>query len=411
MTIEDLHSPASGAPGKQAGCPFNHTDYTADGPMGSHYDLLNADREASRFQFNDTTDRGFWMLTRYDDVLEGFQRAEDFTTNVTSALNPSRTVDLLPQHLHGAPHIAMRRVINPYFAPAAVRRLEEAATKRCIELIEELAPKGGCDFVSEFAIRYPTDMFLHLLGLPLEDGEFFLPWVDKVFDGFFGGSKEEAKAAGDQIMDYFDKAVADRRKNPKDPKEDLVSRLIEATIDDQPIPHEDILTVCMTLMLAGLDTTRSALGYIFTHLAEHDDHRQELVEDPSLIPASLEEFIRLYPLVIQGGREVAQDTEFDDLEMSKGDVVWLGIGSANRDPRKFPDPDEYILGRTGVNQHLGFGAGAHRCLGMHLARLELQVVLREWHARIPNYRVAPDSELTERGGQLSLLSLPLQWDV
>lgn len=150
---------------RQAGrLPFNHTDYTADGPMGSHYDLLNADREASRFQFNDTTDRGFWMLTRYDDVLEGFQRAEDFTTNVTSALNPSRTVDLLPQHLHGAPHIAMRRVINPYFAPAAVRRLEEAATKRCIELIEELAPKGGCDFVSEFAIRYPTDMFLHLLG-------------------------------------------------------------------------------------------------------------------------------------------------------------------------------------------------------------------------------------------------------
>lgn len=413
MTTSVNHSDATttGAAEKQPGCPFNHTDYTSEGPLGSHYETLNADREASRFAFNDTTDRGFWMLTRYEDVLAGFQRSAEFTTNVTSAINPVRTVELIPQHLHGVRHAATRKVINPYFAPAAVRRMEEAATARCIELIDELITAGECDFVQEFAIRYPTDVFLQLLGLPVSDGVFFLPWVDKVFEGFFGGDQAEAKAAGDQIMDYFDKAIEDRRANPKDPKEDMVTRLLEATIEDEPIPHQEILTICMTLLLAGLDTTRSALGYIFTHLATHDEHRAELVEDPWLVPSAVEEFIRLYPLVFQAGREVQGDTEFQDLRMAGGDVVWLGIGSANRDPRKFEDPDEYMLGRQGVNQHLGFGAGAHRCIGMHLARLQLQIVLREWHERIPNYRIKEGAEIRERGGQLSLLSLPLEWDV
>jgi cytochrome P450 len=392
------------------GCPVSHTEYGEDTEIHGHYALLDADREASRFQFNDTRPRGFWMLQRYDDVTAGFQQHRDWTTAVRSALNAGVGEPLLPQDLGGEAHAKLRRVLNQFFAPAAVRRLEPLARQRCVEMVEELRPHGECDFVAEFAIRYPTDLFLALLGLPVSDGEFFLPLAESLFTSLVAGEVERAALAKKEILDYFDTAVTERRAKPRDPKEDMVSRLTQARIDGEPISHQDILTIMLTLMLAGLDTTRSALGYAFAHLAEHSEDRRRLVDDPSLAPAAVEEFLRLYPLVFQAGREVQEPTTFEGLELTTGDVVWLGIGQANRDPRKFPDPDAFQLGREGVNQHLAFGAGPHRCLGMHLARLELAVVLREWHARIPDYRIKPDIRLVERGGQLTLRSLPLEWD-
>jgi cytochrome P450 len=330
---------------------------------------------------------------------------------VRSALRPGIGEPLLPQDLNGQQHVKLRRVLNQFFAPAAVRRMEPMAQERCIELIEELKPSGHCDFVKEFAIRYPTDLFLALLGLPVSDGDFFLGWSEEFFNAMLAGDTALAGAAKKNILDYFDEAVNQRRKSPGDPKEDMVSRLVEARIDDEALTQQEILTICLTLMLAGLDTTRSALGYIYTHLAQHPADRQAIIDDPSTIPNAVEEFLRLYPLVFQAGREVQEPTDFNGLDLEQGDVVWLGIGQANRDPRKFEDPDRFVLGRAGANQHLAFGAGPHRCLGMHLARLELKVVLEEWHQRIPEYRIAPGTELTERGGQLTLPTLPLEWEV
>ncbi|MEW2354414.1 cytochrome P450 [Spirillospora sp. NPDC029432] len=393
------------------GCPVSHTEYGEDSELYHHYALLDAEREAARFHYNDTRPRGFYMLQRYEDVLEGFQKHAVWTTHARSALNPGSAIALLPQDLNGQDHVKLRRVLNPFFSPAAVKRMEELAHTRCVELVEEVLPKGECDFVAEFAIRYPTDLFLALLGLPVSDGEFFLPWSETLFAGFFGGDPRETEEARRKILDYFDTAVNERRAAPRDPKEDMVSRLIEARIDGEPISQEDILTICMTLMLAGLDTTRSALGYMFTHLATHEEDRRRIIAEPEVVPAAVEEFIRLYPLVFQAGREVQEPEDFHGLELEKGDVVWLGIAQANRDPRKYPDPDRFVIGRKGVNQNLAFGAGPHRCLGMHLARLELAVVLREWHRRIPDYRIRPGTVLTERGGQLTMPSLPLEWTV
>lgn len=393
------------------GCPVSHTEYGADTEIYGHYALLDADREAGRFLFNDTRPRGFWMLQRFDDVAEGFSRHEVWTTAVRSAINPGIGEPLLPQDLNGEAHVKLRRILNQFFAPAAVRRLEPMARQRCIELIEELRPRGECDFVAEFAIQYPTDLFLALLGLPVTDGEFFLPLAEALFSSFLAGNPENAALAKKNILDYFDTVVTERRANPRDAKEDMVSRLIEARIDGERISHQDILTICLTLMLAGLDTTRSALGYAYAHLARQPADRQRLVDEPDLAPAAVEEFLRMYPLVFQVGREVREAGEFGGLDLDRGDVMWLGIGQANRDPRKFPNPDSFMIGREGGNQHLAFGAGPHRCLGMHLARLELAVVLREWHARIPEYRVKPGTNLIERGGQLTLRALPLEWDV
>ncbi|TSD64334.1 cytochrome P450 [Aeromicrobium piscarium] len=393
------------------GCPVTHTDYTGTTPIYEHYALLNADRERERFLFNDSTERGFYMLQRYEDVQAGFQQHQNWTTAVRSALRPGLGEPLLPQDLNGEEHLKLRKILNQFFAPAAVRRLEPLATQRCIELIEELKPKGSCDFVAEFAIRYPTDLFLALLGLPVSDGEQFLEWSEDMFSAMLAGEPERAAAAKKNIIEYFEAALEDRTANPGDPETDMVTRLLEARIDDEPLTRDQIHTILLTLMLAGLDTTRSALGYIYTHLATHDEHREEIVEDPDLIGKAVEEFLRLYPLVFQAGREVQSDQEFEGLELEKGDVVWMGIGQANRDPRKFDDPDEFIIDRPGANQHLAFGGGPHRCLGMHLARLELKVVLEQWHERIPEYRIAEGAELTERGGQLTLSTLPLEWEV
>lgn len=393
------------------GCPVAHTDYTGNAALYEHYRMLDEDREKARFLFNDTTERGFFMLQRYDDVREGFQQHETWTTHVRSALRPGLGEPLLPQDLNGQDHVKLRRVLNQFFAPAAVRRMEPMAKQRCIELIEEIRSEGTCDFVAEFAIRYPTDMFLALLGLPVSDGEKFLEWSDDYFGALLAGDPGRAEAAKASIMGYFDDAVNERRANPRDPKEDMVSRLVEARIDDVPLTQDEILTICLTLMLAGLDTTRSALGYIFTHLAQHPEDRQALIEDPTLIPKAVEEFLRLYPLVFQAGREVQEPQDFDGLQLEKGDVVWMGVAQANRDPRKFENPDEFDVHRPNANQHLAFGGGPHRCLGMHLARLELKVVLEEWHSRIPDYRVKPGTELTERGVQLSMSTLPLEWEV
>ena len=393
------------------GCPVSHTDYTTPMEIYGHYALLDADRERARFLYNDTTPQGFFMIQRYDDVREALQRHETWTTAVRSALRPRSGEPLLPQDLNGADHVKLRRILNQYFSPAAVKRMEPLAVQRCGELVEELKPVGHCDFVAEFAIRYPTDLFMALLGLPVSEGATFLKWSEDYFSALLRGDPKSAAESKQQLLDYFAQAVDERRRNPRDPDTDLVTRLVTATIDGEPITQDDIMVICMTLMLAGLDTTRSALGYIFAYLARHDETRRLITERPELVPNAVEEFLRLNPLVMQAGREVQEAGDFHGLQVEPGDIIWIGIAQANRDPRKFPDPDTFIIDRPNASQNLAFGGGPHRCLGMHLARLELKVVLEEWHKRIPDYRIKEGTVLIERGAQLSLSSLPLEWAV
>jgi cytochrome P450 len=390
--------------------PVIDTDYRLDRQAFWHYRNLNELREAGQAYWN-TQNGGYWMITRYAEVREALQNPAVFTNDVLNPLTQREGhMPLLPQHLNPPQHVKYRHVLNPWFSPGAVERITGRARERCATLIDELAGTGSCDFVSEFGIVYPTEMFLAFLGLPVEDGEVFLPWVHAIFSGFFGGDQEAAGAAVKGATAYFDDVTADRERQPRDPATDFVTHLLQSTVDDRPLPRHEVLTICVTLMLAGLDTTRSQLGYIFDHLATHPDDRRLLIEHPDLIPSAVEEFARLYSLILTSGRYVAEDIDFHGCPMKKGDVVWLGISSANRDPRVFSDPDEFVPDRH-PNPHLAFAAGAHRCLGAHLARKELIVAVEEWHLRIPDYRVATDEPLQERGGQLTLLSLPLAWDV
>lgn len=393
------------------GCPVIHTDYTVERPLFETYQLLDSDRELGPFLLNDSRPTPFWMVTEYEHVIEALQMPDVFGNEVLSALTPEHTIDLLPQYLNPPEHTAMRRVLNRWFAPAAVRRLEPRVLSRCVELVEELAPAGECDLVADFAIRFPTDMFLATLNLPASDGPEFLFWIEKIFKGFAGKELDEAARAVTWIRSYFGRAIDDRRAQPRDTETDFISRLLVSKLGGVPISDEDIITICLTLMAAGLDTTRSALGYIFHHLAVNPELRHHLTANPQLWPTAIEEFIRLYPLVYQDGRLVKQDIDFHGLQLKKGDILWLGLASANHDPKKFTDPLSFDIDREHINHHLAFGAGPHRCLGMHLARHELVIAVTEWHKRIPDYELASDEQLYERGAQLSMNKLPLRWTV
>ncbi len=393
------------------GFPVIHDDFRVNRPAFGTYARLNELREQSPFLWN-TTPNPYWMVTRYDQVREALQRPEVFSNRMTSALgNREQRLYLIPQNLDGKAHVDCRHVVNPWFSPGSVKRMEPLAHERASVMIDELKPRGHCDLTRDFAMGYATEMFLGILGLPVEAAGYMHPRVETIFAGFFGAVDPAAQAkAGDEIKEYFAGIIEDRSQQPRDIGTDFVSYLLQAKMGDELISREDALTLCMTIMLGGLDTTRSALGFILHHLATHDEHRRHLVEHPERIPDAIEEFVRMYALVFQDGRYVTQDLDFHGCPLKEGEIVWLGLAQANRDPRRFERPDEFDIDRT-FNKHLGFGAGAHRCLGAHLARVELITALEEWLARIPEFRVASEAQLMERGGQLMLLSVPLEWEV
>jgi len=178
------------------------------------------------------------------------------------------------------------------------------------------------------------------------------------------------------------------------------------------IVEPELLDILLVLVLAGLDTTKGELGFMFRHLAEHPEHRAALIEDSSLIPTAVEEIARFYPIIFGEGRKVARNVEFHGVELKKGEMVYGLVSGANRDPRVFDRADEFVIDRK-RSPHLGFATGPHQCLGIHLARRELRTVLEVWLDQIPDFRIAGDGKLRERGGgnMLALLSLPLEWDV
>lgn len=390
------------------GFPVVSTDFTQDRPAHWHHATLDALAAESPFTFNDST-YGFWMIHGYEHVREALRTPEVFSNRVTGALgDPTRRTRLLPQNLGGREHMAYRHVLNPWFGPTQVERTAPLARRRAVEMIEELLPTGRCEMTGGFGMRYPTEIFLAHLGLPIEDGPWMVPLVESMFRGFFGGDPAETRETVSTLKDYFRERFAERETSPRDPATDFVTAMSQIELDGVPFPYEDRITMCFTIMLAGLDTTRSALGFIFEHLATHPDDRAWLVDDLDRLPLALEEMLRLYPLLIQDGRYVEQDVDFHGCPLRKGDVVWLGLATANRDPSVFADPDRFVRDRA-ANRHLAFGAGPHRCLGAHLARKELLIVLEEWLRRIPDFELEPGAELTERGGQLMLREVPLVW--
>jgi cytochrome P450 len=408
---EDEH--AAGAVQRDIGrCPVVHLDPSPPMEVGSYWRQADELREESPAFFS-TMAQGYWVFTRHEQVRDIYKHPEIFSSESITPWEPEPAYRFIPTQIDPPEHIKYRQLLNPWFSKGAVDRAEPTARAVSRRLIEELAPQGRCDFIADFALRYPTEVFLTVLGAPGSDADLFVPWVDDFFKGF-GGDPEGAAGMADAlggIRAYWVDALAERKGEPEPREGDLASHLLHATIDDRPLTDDEMLDMLTVLVLAGLDTTRAQLGYLFRHLALSPEDRHALAEKPQLISSGVEESLRLHTIIFGDGRKVTQDTEFAGCPLKKGDMVYALVAGANRDPRVFDRADEFVIGRPN-NHHFGFAGGPHRCLGAHLARREMQIATEEWLRVIPDFRIDADEPLIERGGGAmnALLVLPLAWD-
>ena len=227
-----------------------------------------------------------------------------------------------------------------------------------------------------------------MLGLPESEGDRFRQWIHEILELGITRPDILMKAIGETTK-YFQAEVEKRRAAPTD---DLISQLAAAKIDGQPISEDHLLGAIRLILIAGIDTTWSAIGSCFWHLAQHPEDRRRLVDEPELIPTAVEEFLRAYAPVTMA-REVIKDTTINGCPMKPGQMVLLSFPSANRDPRMFPDADRVVIDRK-ENRHAAFGLGIHRCIGSNLARMEITVALQEWLKRIPDFRLDPAAKVT-----------------
>jgi cytochrome P450 len=393
-------------------CPVIHRDFSRPQAAGSHWRQADDLREESPVFFN-AFGQGYWVFTREDAVREIYKTPEIFSSESIMPWEPEPSYRFVPTQVDPPQHIKYRRLVNPWFSPRAVDQAEPSTRSICRRLVADVAPSGRCDFVAEFGLRFPTEVFLRVIGIDPSEADLFVPWVEDFFRGQGGDpeGREPMEQALDGIREYWVAALAERRSEPTPREGDLAAHLLHATVDDQPLTDTELLDMLTVLVLAGLDTTRAALGYIFRHLATHPQHRRRLRDDPDLIPSAVEELLRLNTIIFGDGRKVTRDTEFHGVHLKKGDMVYALVSGANRDPRRYEQADEFVIDRK-RNNHLTFASGPHRCLGAHLARRELQVAVEEWLRVIPDFRIATDDQLLERGGgsMMTLLSLPLAWE-
>jgi cytochrome P450 len=397
--IQDLNGPVLLRPG------FDHaTSPELLGGSFSGWSRLRAEGRAFRSDIGGTHD--LWYLLRYDDIREALQYYELFSSRSVQYLgdSPQR---MLPEELDPPEHAKYRRLLNTPLAPGAVRSRTEQVRAFCISLVEGIAPSGECDFLADFAQRFPTTIFMDLMGLPADKTAEFIASAQTVLHltGDQDPDFSKRAAAAMEIISDLGSAVASHRTEPRD---DLITRLLNSTVDDRPVTDDELYQLGFLLFLAGLDTVANVLTYTFRYLAGNPSLRRLLRVEPDRIPDAVEEFLRLFSIA-STVRVLTRDAEFAGCPMKAGDRVVLPTASAGRDGDQYPDPDEFRLDRF-PNPHLAFGAGPHRCPGAHLARLELRIALEEWHRRIPDYELAADPPVAEYVGAVAGLdALPLRW--
>lgn len=349
----------------------------------------------------------WWYLLGYDDVKAAFFAPETF-----SSANPHpspSTQRLIPAGLDPPEHTKYRKLLIPPFAGKEIKARESHIRDYCRQLIEGFVDRGECDFARDFAYRFPTGIFIEMLGLPLENLTYYVSLAHGISatppDEDMDGKKVKAYEA--EIIAIFEQLLEERRKQPRD---DLMSYLLAAEIDGAPISQGDLLAACMLLLRGGVDTVAAQLSHTFHHLANDAALRCRIVEQPENNMRLLDEMLRYYT---PGNsiRTATRDVEVGGCPIRKGDRVIMPRAACHRDPRQFPDPDTFDPDRRS-NNHIAFGIGIHACLGAHLARLELRVALEEWHRLIPDYRIKPGTTPRRRVSDMfvAMEQLTLEWD-
>lgn len=381
---------------------FDHVQ----GPAIEH-DAFAVYRDAPRDRvFFSPLNGGYWVLTKADDIRAALQAPEVFSSAATGIpAQPARKEKLYPLELDPPEHRPHRQALAPLFAPKAVAAKAESIRRVCGDLLDPMVRLGGCEFNADFAEPFPTTVFIAMLGLPNSESKQFVEWNSVLLHGF--DDPQRRADAGVEINAYLRDLIDQRAGEPQD---DLVSRLLDTTIDGEPVTRETVQNFTFLLFVAGLDTVTAALSFAFRFLAENPVHRREILDEPDLIPGAVEELLRVFSF-INMGRTVVSDVDFAGVHMRAGDRLLTSTTLAAIDADEFADP-LVVDFRRRANRHLAFGAGPHRCAGSHLAREELRTAVAEFHERIPEYDVArPERIRMHGGGSMGMDRLDLRWPV
>jgi cytochrome P450 len=350
------------------------------------------------------------VVTSRAGVDEVLRNPDVFSSNM-SAHDLKTARPLIPLQIDPPAHRTYRKILDPLFAPQRMRALEGPVAELVNDLIDTFVDDDEIDFARQFSVPFPSQVFLTMFGLPLAELPTFLRMKDGVIrpdhvvGHEFGHPETDAyqQQTADSIYAYF-QGVLDQRGGEQ--RDDLLSHFLHAEVDGDRLTREDILDICFLFLIAGLDTVSASLDCFFGDLAQNPEARRKLVEEPEAIPSVVEELLRWETPVMAVARVATRDTEVGGCPVRHGENVMAIIGAANVDDTEYPDAGELRWDRE-ANRHLAFGGGIHRCLGSHLARLELRVALREWHRRIPDYRLKPGTELTYTAGIRTLETFPL----
>jgi camphor 5-monooxygenase len=299
-------------------------------------------------------------------------------------------------------HAGYRSVVAPLFMPKHIASLEEGLNSYADEVALRIKARGECEFMADVANEVPIVVFLKFLGLPIGDRWELLDLAATVVRPETGTHRDDPIK---KLMDYLRPFLESRFANPGD---DIISQIVRQKIDGAPLTPDIMIRLTMSILLGGLETTTSSLGFITRHLALHPDARRHLREHPETMRGAVEEFLRRFAPATTG-RQVTADMEFRDVRMRKGEHIVWSTAMYNLDARQFAEPMKVDFSRKG--NHSSFGIGIHFCLGAFLARMELGIFLRQWLAHIPNFHILPGSILRYRTGlTMSLVNLPLAID-
>ena len=347
---------------------------------------------------------GHWVVTRAEHIAKVMKTPEIFSSDQIILPKGAKPIKLLPLEARPDEHGPYRAIIAKRLTPKAVMGMREGVRSIAIEIIDGFYARGECEFVEDFAKRFPIAVFLQLVDLPQSDREKLLRWTEAAVRSKL---PTHILTSFLHVMNYLEYWIRERRREPGD---DLISDIVNAKIDGKPLSHNDIQSMLTVVLFGGLDTVAAILGFTAKFLAENPEHRQQLIDNPSLIPKAIDEILRLHGIV-NLSRYVAEDTELGGVLMKKGDMIQVPNGLYGVDDRFISDPLTVDFNRpNSAASHAAFGMGIHRCVGSTLARMEITVFLEEWLSRIPNFQIEPGQSAITVAGQVNgIEKLPLSW--
>jgi cytochrome P450 len=349
---------------------------------------------------------GYWVVTKYEDVLRIAQDWETFSSQLGVTIPHSDSIALaIPEHIDPPLHREYKRLINAHFTPTVVAKYEERTHALVHRLIDGFIERGECDFQEEFAVPFPAMAFFEfVLNAPTDE----VVRLSELSTGASNPTNPNSAACWKGLTDWIDGFVEQRTNEP--PRGDVVDAILAAEIEGRPITYSEVRAVILLLILGGLDTTTGALGHFMMRFCREPEIPQLLREEPELIEKAVEELLRLEGPFIAIGRTVRNQTELNGCPVMPGEKVLISWASANRDEDEFSDPDKFDLDR-GRNRHLAFGAGPHRCAGSNLARLNLRIAVEAMTQRILEPQVTiPEHEIPFHSAfNRTPLNLPLKF--